>query len=136
MLCGFCQRKVQSIHQKSKKILYNTNRPVFGFMIQLSRAATSEIKRLKSKQQPNVLFRLAVKGGGCCERYYDTSFDAVVTPSDRIFECNSIRVVIDSETLPYVNGLEIDYSEDLMGGAFRFQNSQAVVTCRCGNSFS
>ncbi|MBD2441204.1 iron-sulfur cluster assembly accessory protein [Nostoc sp. FACHB-110] len=105
-------------------------------MIQLSPAATSEIKRLKSKQQPHTLVRLAVKPGGCSDLFYDLSFDEIVTQSDRIFEINELKILIDDESLNYLDGLALDYSEDLMGGGFRFHNPQAVSTCSCGNSFS
>jgi iron-sulfur cluster assembly accessory protein len=106
-------------------------------MIHLSPAVVSEIKRLKSKQQqPNPLFRLAVKLGGCSGWYYDMSFDEIASSSDRTFECEGIQVVIDAESFNYVDGLTIDYSEDLMGGAFRFHNPQANASCGCGNSFA
>ncbi|MBD0303495.1 MAG: iron-sulfur cluster assembly accessory protein, partial [Tolypothrix sp. T3-bin4] len=49
---------------------------------------------------------------------------------------NNVQIVIDTNSYNQINGLTIDYSEDLMGGAFRFQNPQAVATCGCGNSFS
>ncbi|QSJ17157.1 iron-sulfur cluster assembly accessory protein [Nostoc sp. UHCC 0702] len=103
-------------------------------MIHLSPAALSEIGRLKSKQ-PNALFRLAVKPGGCSGLFYDMSFDEAVKVSDRLFDLNGIQVVVDAETLDYVNDLALDYSEDLMGGGFRFHNPQAIATCGCGNSF-
>ncbi|NJM71931.1 MAG: iron-sulfur cluster assembly accessory protein [Scytonema sp. RU_4_4] len=114
-------------------------------MIQLSKSAANEIRRLKSKQQQNVLFRLAVKPGGCSGWYYDMSFDEAVRVDDaerpsqrdeRFFECSGIQIVIDAESLKYVNDLTLDYSEDLMGGGFRFYNPQANATCGCGNSFS
>ncbi|QLE55219.1 iron-sulfur cluster assembly accessory protein [Nostoc sp. TCL26-01] len=105
-------------------------------MIHLSQAATSEINRLKSKQQPNALFRLAVKPGGCADWFYDLSFDEQIQVSDRIIDLNNIQIVIDQASYNYIHGLAIDYAEDLMGGGFRFQNPQAVATCGCGNSFS
>ncbi len=105
-------------------------------MIHLSPAATSEIGRLKAKQQLNVSFRLAIKPGGCSGWIYEMSFDETVATSDRIFDLNGIQLVIDAKSLNYVNDLSIDYSEDLMGGGFRFQNPQAIATCGCGNSFS
>ncbi|RCJ34168.1 hypothetical protein A6770_17670 [Nostoc minutum NIES-26] len=104
-------------------------------MIHLSPTAASEIGRLKSKQ-PHALFRLAVKPGGCCGWFYDMSFDEAVKAGDRLIELNGIKAVIDAESLDYVNGLALDYSEDLMGGGFRFHNPQAIATCGCGNSFS
>lgn len=104
-------------------------------MIQLSQAATSEIKRLKSKQ-PDALVRLAVKPGGCSDLFYDLSFDETQKQSDRLFEINGLKILIDNESLNYLNELALDYSEDLMGGGFRFHNPQALSTCSCGNSFS
>ncbi|BAY76137.1 HesB/YadR/YfhF-family protein [Nostoc linckia NIES-25] len=105
-------------------------------MIHLSQAAASEIVRIKSKQQPNVLFRLAIKPGGCSGFVYDMSFDEAVKVGDRVFDFDEIQVIVDAESLNQLNGLTVDYSEDLMGGAFRFHNPQAIATCTCGNSFS
>jgi iron-sulfur cluster assembly protein len=105
-------------------------------MIQLSLAATNEIERLKSKQQPNALFRLTVKPGGCSGLFYDIAFAEVVEAEDQVFDLGNIQVIIDVETLSYIQGLRLDYSEDLMGGGFRFHNPLATSTCSCGNSFS
>lgn len=105
-------------------------------MIQLSKAAATEIGRLKSKQQTNVLFRLAVKRGGCSGWYYDMSFDEAVQVGEHIFNSQGIQVVIDAQSLEYIKGLTLDYSEDLMGGGFRFHNPYAKASCGCGNSFS
>ncbi|MEA5576883.1 iron-sulfur cluster assembly accessory protein [Anabaena sp. UHCC 0451] len=105
-------------------------------MIHLSPAATNEIGRLKSKQQPNILFRLRVKPGGCSGWLYDISFDEVVKVEDQVFDVNTTQLVIDKESIKYINGLTLDYSEDLMGGGFRFYNPIATSTCSCGNSFS
>ncbi len=106
-------------------------------MIHLSPQATSEIKRKQSKQGlENVWFRLAVKSGGCSGLFYDMSFEKAVKGGDYTFNCNGIQVVIDEQTLNYINGLKLDYSEDLMGGGFRFDNPLALKSCGCGNSFS
>ncbi|MDZ8240780.1 MAG: iron-sulfur cluster assembly accessory protein [Nostoc sp. ChiQUE01a] len=105
-------------------------------MIHLSQAAASEIGRIKSKQQPNVLFRLAIKPGGCSGLFYDMSFDEAIKAGDRVFNFDEIHVIVDAESLNQLNGLTVDYSEDLMGGGFRFHNPQAIATCTCGNSFS
>ena len=105
-------------------------------MIHLSIAATQEIKRLQSKQAKNNLLRLKIKSGGCADWLYDLSFDEVVKTEDQRFDINDIHLVIDNTSLNYIQNLSIDYSEDLMGGAFRFYNSQAISTCGCGNSFT
>ncbi|MFM5892745.1 MAG: HesB/IscA family protein [Dolichospermum sp.] len=105
-------------------------------MIHLSPAAIHEIGRLKAKQPSDILFRLHVKSGGCADWFYDLAFDTTVQSHDQVLELHDIHLVIDSQSLNYINGLSIDYSEDLMGGAFRFHNPQATSTCSCGNSFS
>ncbi|MCC5613671.1 iron-sulfur cluster assembly accessory protein [Nostoc sp. CHAB 5836] len=105
-------------------------------MIHLSQAALSEIGRIKSKQQSHVLFRLAVKPGGCSGFFYDLSFDEAIKVGDQVFHLDGIQVVIDAASLNYLKNLRVDYSEDLMGGGFRFHNPQAIATCGCGNSFS
>ena len=106
--------------------------------IDLTKAAASEIKRLQSKRQnANAqLFRLAVQPGGCSGISYSFGFDEAAKPDDRLYECNGIQVLVDAQSLAYLNGLTLDYSEDLMGGGFRFHNPNAKESCGCGNSFS
>lgn len=106
-------------------------------MINLSPPAVNEIRRLLSKQgQQNKLFRLQIQTGGCSGLFYDMSFDEALKPGDRLYDCTGIPVVVDAQSLNYVSGLTIDYSEDLLGGGFRFHNPNAVKSCGCGNSFS
>ncbi|MBE9040303.1 iron-sulfur cluster assembly accessory protein [Oscillatoriales cyanobacterium LEGE 11467] len=106
-------------------------------MIHLSQAAIRELKRLKSRQNSQeAYFRLKVEAGGCSEFFYAMTFDETAGPSDRVCECEGLETLIDSVTLPYVEGLTVDYSEDLMGGGFRFHNPNATQTCGCGNSFA
>ncbi len=105
-------------------------------MIHLSQAAINEIKRLQLKQQPNSLLRITIKLGGCSGQFYDMSFDQTVKVNDHVFDVNEMQVVIDSHSYSYVQELGLDYSEDLMGGGFRFNNPQAIAICGCGNSFS
>jgi iron-sulfur cluster assembly protein len=106
-------------------------------MIQFSPAATTEILRLRAKRQDaTVLFRLSVLRQGCLGRAYAMGFDADQHPDDRRFDCNGIPVVIQVAHLNELENVVIDYSEDMMGGGFRFSNPQAVQSCGCGNSFA
>lgn len=106
-------------------------------MIHLSQSAISEIQRIKAKHpNPAAMFRLGVQAGGCADFYYTLALDPIQTSSDQIFSCDGVQVVIDSQSLQYLENLNLDYSEDLMGGGFRFDNPQALSNCGCGNSFS
>jgi iron-sulfur cluster assembly accessory protein len=110
------------------------------FMIEISPNAAKEIRRLIIKQQVlNNRFHLSVRPGGCNDFVYNLSFNVEQTEpfnKNHIFNCNGIEVIISSESLNFINGLKLDYSEDLMGGTFRFYNPQAGATCSCGYSFS
>lgn len=106
-------------------------------MIHLSQAAIREVSRLKSKHpSQNPLFRLGVAAGGCSGLYYTIALETTATDRDQVHECDGIQVAIDHESCQYIKDLTIDYSEDLMGGAFRFHNPQATSNCSCGHSFS
>lgn len=106
-------------------------------MIHLNDAALREIQRMQSKH-PNsyTFFRLGIQSGGCAEFCYQLGLDAAAQPDDRTFDCGGIQVVVDPQSWPYLEGLSLDYSEDLMGGGFRFNNPNALSSCGCGNSFS
>ena len=108
-------------------------------MIHLSQAAIEEVNRLKSKSSnPNGIVRLGVKAGGCADFYYTLQFDEAETleSSDRSWDCSGVKVVVSAHDTVYLDGLTLDYSEDLMGGGFRFHNPNAVQNCGCGNSFA
>jgi len=66
---------------------------------------------------------------------YTIGWETAPSLGDRIYESGQIQIVVNAQSLPYVEGVVLDYSEDLMGGAFRFQNPKAIATCECGHSF-
>lgn len=106
-------------------------------MVRLSTSAAREIQRLKSKHHQNAFFRLKVQAGGCSSLMYEMEFDtSEITPGDRVYESSGLTVVVDAQSSMYVSNLLLDYSEDLMGGGFRFHNPDASSTCSCGISFS
>lgn len=106
-------------------------------MLQLSQAAIQEVLRLKQKcHNPNAIFRLGVQPSGCSGMSYTLEFDAEIGPEDKLYDCRGIQVAIARSNLVFLEGLSLDYSEDLMGGGFRFHNPNATQSCGCGNSFS
>lgn len=107
-------------------------------MIHLSKSAVQEISRL----QTNTLvadtgIRLSIAPGGCSGWYYNLGFAGEVEMGDRLYDCEGgISVIVDAQSLEHLQGMTLDYSEDLMGGGFRFHNPQATNICSCGNSFA
>jgi iron-sulfur cluster assembly protein len=106
-------------------------------MITIRPAAIQELKRLIAKRpnQPSRI-RLMLAAGSCAEWTYVFKLDETPQPGDKTFIDHGITLAIPPDCLAYLQELTIDYSEDLMGGGFRFINPQAVQTCGCGNSFS
>lgn len=113
------------------------NFPIAFTMIHLSPAAIGEVNRRRSKFSPApMLFRVGVQRGGCADLYYILDLVEAASPEDRVLDCDGVPVVVDAQSWPYLDGLTLDYSEDLMGGGFRFHNPNASSSCGCGNSFS
>jgi len=105
-------------------------------MINLSKAAVGEIRRLQMRRNnKESQLRLGVQAGECATFHYTIDFDDEINPDDRIYNCEGISVVVDTLSVNYINGLTLDYSEDLMGGGFRFHNPNTLQNCGCGSSF-
>ncbi|NMF83872.1 iron-sulfur cluster assembly accessory protein [Nodosilinea sp. P-1105] len=107
-------------------------------MIHLSPSAIQELNRLRQRQsnltQP---IYLTLDPGGCAQWAYRINAEPLSDGATTTFDCGSgLTLVVDDTALDLVRGLTIDYSEDLMGGGFRFTNPQAHHTCGCGHSFS
>jgi iron-sulfur cluster assembly accessory protein len=106
-------------------------------MLSLSDRAISEMLRLQSKQpSPQTYVRLRVEASGCQGLSYGLSFDTQFYPTDQHVSYPGITILVDAQSAPLLTGLVMDYSEDLMGGAFQFKNPHAVKTCDCGISFA
>jgi iron-sulfur cluster assembly protein len=106
-------------------------------MIQLTDIAKNEVKKLLANQgKPDSFLRLGVKGGGCSGLSYDVKLDDQIQEFDREFEVDGVKVVSDSKSLVYLDGMTIDFSTELVGGGFRFVNPNASGSCGCGTSFS
>ncbi|MDB9526448.1 iron-sulfur cluster assembly accessory protein [Oscillatoria sp. CS-180] len=106
-------------------------------MIQLSQSVIRELKRLEAKDPyGSGVVRLAIAPGGCSGLVYDWQFRQAAKPTDQVLKIDQLKVVISEDHLAQCEGLAIDYSEDLMGGNFRFTNPLAKQVCGCGASFS
>ena len=80
--------------------------------------------------------RVGVKSGGCSGLSYELGFDDKVTDTDKIFEDNGVRILVDKKSFLYLVGTVLEYSGGLNGKGFVFNNPNAQRTCGCGESFS
>jgi iron-sulfur cluster assembly protein len=105
--------------------------------ITLSATALAEVKRLMNVQGlTEGGLRLGVKGGGCSGLSYTINFDEKIGEYDSVYEVEGVKVIVDAKSGIYLQGTQLDFQKDLMGGSFKFVNPNADKTCGCGESFS
>ncbi len=103
----------------------------------LTTRAVQEVKRLIARDHPGgALLRLEVKAGGCSGHSYHLGFEQEPRPQDEISEADGVKIVVDPQSAPYLQGTVVDFVDSLIGGGFRFVNPKATRTCGCGESFS
>ena len=103
-------------------------------MVTLSDKATEKVKELMNGNAAEQGLRVAVRGGGCSGFQYALAFDQQ-RDGDQVYEHSDIRLLIDTESLPFVDGSEVDYVEGLQGAGFSVNNPNVVAACGCGQSF-
>jgi iron-sulfur cluster assembly protein len=95
-----------------------------------------EIFHSEGKSPDEYFVRISVKSGGCSGMTYDMQFDNVTKPTDQIFEDKGMRLVTDLTSFLFVCNTTLQFSGDLNGKGFYFDNPNATRTCGCGESFA
>jgi len=105
----------------------------------LSETAAREIRTIIEQQEldtEKVRLRVGVKGGGCSGFSYILDLTEVQKDHDEEIEQHGIKVICDPKSLLYLEGVTIDFKDEIMGRGFVFNNPNATNTCGCGSSFS
>lgn len=100
------------------------------------RAARQVARIIEAEGPPEAMLRIAVSGGGCSGFQYGFSLDTELTPDDLIVDKGAVRVVVDSMSLEFLRGAQVDYVDEIVGSAFRISNPNAQSSCGCGSSFA
>lgn len=80
--------------------------------------------------------RFGIRRSGCSGFGYTVDLADTVTDADRVFELDGVKLVVDAEALPLVDGTRIDFARSGLNDAFVFHNPNAVAECGCGESFT
>ncbi len=106
-------------------------------MITITESAKNKIIDILSEENnPNIALRTFVQGGGCAGFNYGFTLDEFTNEDDFEIPVEQYRVLVDSMSMQYLQGAEIDYKEELMGSNFTIKNPNATTTCGCGSSFT
>ena len=105
-------------------------------MITISESAKAKIiDILREENNPSMSLRTFVQGGGCSGFSYGFTLDEEFNEDDFEIPLDGFKVVVDSMSMQYLQGAEIDYKEELAGSSFSIKNPNAQSTCGCGSSF-
>ncbi len=106
-------------------------------MITFTDRGAEKVKEFLASQGADVStsgLRVGVRGGGCSGFQYQLAFDER-RDGDVVFEDHGLHILVDGQSLPYVDGSSIDYVESLQGAGFKVENPNVVAACGCGSSF-
>jgi len=112
---------------------------LYYIMIQVSEIAKNKVIELMKDDGYDAakdFVRVGVKSGGCSGLSYELKFDKEKHESDKVFEVNDVKIIVDKKSFLYLVGTTLDYSGGLNGTGFVFKNPNANRTCGCGESFS
>ena len=103
----------------------------------LTDAAALKVGELISEEDnPDLMLRVFISGGGCSGFQYGFTFDESIEEGDSLVENQGVTLLIDPMSVQYLMGAEVDYKEDLQGAQFIIRNPNAQTTCGCGSSFT
>jgi iron-sulfur cluster assembly accessory protein len=106
-------------------------------MIIITDSAAKQVHGLLERQEkPNAMLRVFVAGGGCSGFQYGMTLEEEAMEGDAQFTINGVNVIVDPRSAMYLEGANIDFVDNLMGGGFKIDNPNAKSSCGCGTSFT
>jgi iron-sulfur cluster assembly protein len=105
-------------------------------LVRLTPPAGTKVAALIARERQGDFLRVAITGGGCNGLSYKLRFAPEPKRGDILVRSAGIPVLVDAKTALYLKGTELDFSDKMIGGGFKFTNPNAKASCSCGESFS
>jgi len=103
--------------------------------ITLTENAAKHVQNFLSKRGKGIGLRLGVRTSGCSGMAYKLEFADEVGSDEVIFESGGVTVLVDPHSLPYLDGMELDFTREGLNEGFKFNNPNVKDMCGCGESF-
>lgn len=103
--------------------------------ITLTEKAAQHVRNSIAKRGKGVGLRVGVNASGCSGLAYKLEFADEKTEGDLQFVSQGVTVLVDPKSLPFINGMELDYARDGLNESFKFNNPNVKSECGCGESF-
>ncbi|CAK9867338.1 unnamed protein product [Sphagnum jensenii] len=138
---SFASRAAKTSRRGTLKVQAAPRRRATGSMapaIVLTEKALKHLNKLRADQNKDLCLRVGVRQGGCSGMSYVMDFEekSKLRPDDSVIEHEGFTMVCDPKSLLFLFGMQLDYSDALIGGGFSFSNPNASSTCGCGKSFA
>jgi iron-sulfur cluster assembly protein len=104
--------------------------------ITLTENAAQHVQNFLTKRGKGVGLRLGVRTSGCSGMAYKLEFADVADGNDLQFVSNGVTLLVDQHSLPYIDGMELDYTREGLNEGFKFNNPNVKDACGCGESFT
>jgi iron-sulfur cluster assembly protein len=104
--------------------------------ISLTQAAADRVRAFLNRRGHGLGLRLSVKKTGCSGFAYVVNYADDVGKDDVVFQDQGVTVVVDRDSLGYIDGTEVDFIKQGLNEAFRFRNPNIKGECGCGESFT
>ena len=105
-------------------------------LVRLTEVAGMQAEKLMLREEQGEFLRIRITGGGCNGLSYKLKFVSSAKKGDILVESSGMSVLLDSKTALYLRGTTLDFSDNLVGGGFKFMNPNAKASCSCGESFN
>jgi iron-sulfur cluster assembly protein len=106
-------------------------------MITLTENAINAVGRfIAGSDKPTAGLRIEVTDGGCSGLQYGLKLEENQGAEDTVIDCGSVKVFVDPNSMPMLDGMSVDFIDSIDGSGFKFSNPNAVKSCACGTSFN
>jgi len=107
----------------------------FNTTIRLTDAAAAHVLKFLAKRGKGLGLRLGVRTTGCSGMAYKLEYVDTFNGEDKVFESQGVTLFVDPKSLPYLQGMELDFAREGLNEGFKFNNPNEKDRCGCGESF-
>ena len=104
--------------------------------VSLTESAAKQIKKQLEKRGQGIGLKLGVKKSGCSGYAYTLDYSDGIENDDEVFEEFGVKVIVQKNDLPFIDGMQLDFRREGINEAFRFNNPNVTGSCGCGESFT
>ena len=104
--------------------------------VTMTEKAAEHVRKFLAKRGKGVGLRLGVRTTGCSGMAYQLEFVDTLAPEDTVFESHDVKLIIDPKSMPYLEGIELDFAREGLNEGFKFNNPNEKARCGCGESFT